>query len=57
MVYCMTETDLWPLGPEIWECSTNKGSAAALPLCSSAGRPTGVRWTSAVGQMVFALMI
>jgi hypothetical protein len=56
MVYRMTETNLWPRGPEIWQCSTNKGSAAALPLCNSAGCPTGVRWTSAVGQMVLAFM-
>jgi hypothetical protein len=56
MVYCMTETNLWPPRPEIWECSTNKGSADALPLHISAGRPTGVRWTPAVGQMVLAIM-
>ena len=28
MVYCMTETNIWPSRPEIWECSTVKGSAA-----------------------------
>jgi hypothetical protein len=31
MVYCMTETNLWPGGPEERECPTNKGSAAVLP--------------------------
>jgi hypothetical protein len=31
MVYGMTETNLCPLRPEIWECSTHKGGAAALP--------------------------
>ena len=31
MVYCMIETNLCPLGPEMWECSTNKGTAAVLP--------------------------
>ena len=31
MVYCMTETNLWPGGPEEGECPTNKGSAAVLP--------------------------
>jgi hypothetical protein len=41
----MTETNLWPPRPEIWECSTNKGSAAVLPRHISAGCPTGVRWT------------
>jgi hypothetical protein len=49
MVYCMTETNPCPSGPEIWECSTNKGCAAALPLYSSAGCPV-------VGQMVLAFM-
>jgi hypothetical protein len=52
----MTETNLWPPRPEIWECSTNKGSAAALPLYISAGCPTGVRCTSALGQLVLAFM-
>jgi hypothetical protein len=56
MVYCMTETNLWPPRPEIWECSTSKGSAVALPLYISAGCPTGVRCTSAVGHMVPAFM-
>jgi hypothetical protein len=56
MVYCMTETNLCPPGPEIWECSTNKGSATALPRCSSAVCPTVVRCTSVVGQMVLAFM-
>src|SRR5271170_4634774 len=41
MVYCTTETNLCPPGPEIWECSTNKAV---------------VRCTSAVGQMVLAFM-
>jgi hypothetical protein len=31
MVYCMTETNLWPSRPESEECPTNKGSAAVLP--------------------------
>jgi hypothetical protein len=31
MVYCMTETNLWPSRPEDGECPTNKGSTAELP--------------------------
>ena len=31
MVYCMTETNLWPPGPENGKCPTSKGSAAVLP--------------------------
>src|SRR5277367_1035154 len=50
MVYCMTETNLCPSRPEIWECSTNKGSATALPRYSSAICPTVVRcWTDGLG--------
>jgi hypothetical protein len=30
MVYCMTETNLWPSRPEDGECPTNKGGAAGL---------------------------
>src|SRR5271163_933876 len=56
MVYCMTETNLCPSRPEIWECSTNKGSAAALPRYSSAVCPTVVRCTSAAGHMVLVFM-
>jgi hypothetical protein len=56
MVYCVTETNLCPPGPEIWGCPTNKGKAAALPRCSSAICPTVVRRTSAVGHMVLAPM-
>jgi hypothetical protein len=54
MVYCKTETNLWPKGPEMWECPTNKGSAAALPRYSSAVCPTGVRCTSAVDMWSWA---
>ena len=39
------------VSPEIWECSTNKGNAAALPRYSSAVCLTVMRRTSAVGQM------
>src|SRR5271163_2949829 len=56
MVYCKTETNLCPPGPEMWECPTNKGSAAALPRYSSAVCPTVVHRTSAIGQMVLAFM-
>ena len=59
MVYRKTETNLWPppkTGPEMWECPTNKGSAAALPRCSSAVCLTGVRCTSAFRQMILAFM-
>jgi len=31
MVYCRTESNLWPGGPEDGECPTNKRSAAGLP--------------------------
>ena len=31
MVYCMTEANLWPGGPENGACPTNKESAAVLP--------------------------
>src|SRR5271155_3364153 len=54
MVYCKTETNLCPPGPEMWECPTNKGSAAALPRYSSAVCPTGVRCTSAVDMWSWA---
>jgi hypothetical protein len=40
----------------MWECSTNKGSAAALPRPISAGCPTVVHCTSAVGHKVLAFM-
>ena len=43
MVYCMTETNLWPPRSEMWECSTYKGTAAVLPRCSSAICPSVVR--------------
>jgi hypothetical protein len=56
MVYCMIETNLCPPKPEIWECPTNKGSAAAPPRYSSAVCPTVVRRTSAAGQMVSAFI-
>ena len=54
MVYCKTETNLWPPRPGIWECSTNKGMAAKLPRCSSAGFPHGGAlhlrcWTDGLG--------
>src|SRR5277367_6710191 len=54
MVYCKTETNLCPPGPEMWECPTNKGSAAVLPRYSSAVCPTGVRCTSAVDMWSWA---
>jgi hypothetical protein len=50
MVYCMTETNLCPSRSEMWECSTNKGTAAVPPRCSSAVCTSGVRCTSAVAQ-------
>ena len=40
----MTETNLWPPRPEMWECSTYKGTTAVLPRCSSAICPSVVRW-------------
>jgi hypothetical protein len=51
----MTETNLWPPRPEMWECSTNKGRQLH-PRCISAGCPTVVRCTSAVGHKVLAFM-
>jgi hypothetical protein len=42
----MTETNLWPPKPEIWECPNNKGSVTALPHYSSAVCPMVVRRTS-----------
>jgi hypothetical protein len=56
MVYCMTETNLWPPKPEMWECPGYKGSAAALPHYSSAVWPAVVRRTSAVGHVGLAFM-
>jgi hypothetical protein len=50
MVYCGTETSLCSPRPEIWECSTNKGGAAA------AVAPSAPRWCTAAGQMVLAFM-
>jgi hypothetical protein len=46
MVYCMTETNLWPRRAENGECPTIKGSAAVLPRRSGAVCPVGVRRTS-----------
>jgi hypothetical protein len=57
MVYCMTETNLCPSGPETWGCPINKGSAAALPRYTSAICPTEVRRTSAAGQVVLTFII
>jgi hypothetical protein len=53
----MTETNLWPPKPEIWECPGYKGSAAALPPYSNAVCPAVVRRTSAVGHMGLAFII
>jgi hypothetical protein len=51
IVYCMTETNLCPPRPEIRECSTNKGSAAALPRYSLPhGSALHLRcWTNGLG--------
>jgi len=35
-LYCMAETNLCPLRPEIGECSTNEGTATVLPRYSPA---------------------
>jgi hypothetical protein len=43
----MTETNLWPPKPEMWECPSNKRSAVTLPHYSSAVCPRMVRRTSA----------
>src|SRR5271155_2854172 len=51
MVYCKTETNLCPPGPEMWECPTNKGTAAVLPRYSSAACPAVMRCTSAEGTV------
>jgi hypothetical protein len=37
MVYYKIKTNLCPSRLEIWKCSTNKGSAAALPRRNYAG--------------------
>jgi hypothetical protein len=57
MVYYMTETNLWPLKPEMWECFSYKGSVAALPRYNSAVCPAVVRRTFAVGHVGLAFMI
>jgi hypothetical protein len=52
----MTETNLWPLKPEMWECPGYKGSAAALSHYSNAVCPAVVRRISAVGHVGLAFM-
>jgi hypothetical protein len=39
MVFCMTEINLWPPKPEMWECPGYKESVAALSHYSSAVWP------------------
>jgi hypothetical protein len=53
----MTEINLWPLKPEMWECSDYKRSVTALPRYSSAVCPAMVRRTFAVGHVGLVFMI
>jgi hypothetical protein len=53
----MTETNLWPPKPEIWECPGYKGSVAALPPYNNAVCPAVMRRTSAVGHVGLIFMI